>query len=102
MDAKVTGVQRTTNWFTVIFAGIALLSDGYQNNVFNLISVIFGKIYSSTDYTAAITSQVQNWYLVGTIIGQLGLGLIIDRLGRKTGLLITTICIILGTLLSAA
>ncbi|KAJ3198717.1 Plasma membrane permease, mediates uptake of glycerophosphoinositol and glycerophosphocholine [Entophlyctis luteolus] len=102
MATKVSGTQRTTNWFTVIFAGIALLSDGYQNNVFNLINVIFGKIYSSTDYTSAVTSQVQNWYLVGTIIGQLGLGLIIDRLGRKTGLLITTICIILGTLLSAA
>ncbi|KAJ3087893.1 Plasma membrane permease, mediates uptake of glycerophosphoinositol and glycerophosphocholine [Physocladia obscura] len=102
MEGKVTGVQRTTNWFTIIFAGIALLSDGYQNNVFNSINVILGKLYSSSEYTSDTTSRIQNWYLVGAIIGQLLLGLVIDRLGRKTGLLITTICIILGTILSAS
>ncbi|KAI8615477.1 MFS Git1p-related glycerophosphoinositol permease [Chytriomyces sp. MP71] len=95
-------VQRSANVFTVVFAGIALLSDGYQNNIFNLINTIYSKVYSSSEYPAQMSSNIQNFYLVGAIVGQIGLGLVIDRLGRKTGLMITTVAIILGTGLCAA
>ncbi|KAJ3065292.1 Plasma membrane permease, mediates uptake of glycerophosphoinositol and glycerophosphocholine [Podochytrium sp. JEL0797] len=95
-------VQRTTNIFTVVFAGIALLSDGYQNNIFNLINTVFSKTYTSAEYPAQMSANIQNFYLVAMILGQISVGLVVDRLGRKTGLMITTCAIILGAILCSA
>lgn len=110
---------------------MALTSDGYQNNVFNLINLFFtyalnqsisctsfsfvsthtvltssrpqySRTYGNTVFTSDVSARIGNALLVGAIIGQLSFGLIADRLGRKVGLLLTTILIVIGTILCAA
>ncbi|KAJ3175584.1 Plasma membrane permease, mediates uptake of glycerophosphoinositol and glycerophosphocholine [Geranomyces variabilis] len=95
-----TGKSRAAALATIIFAGIALTSDGYQNNVFNFASTLFTRIYPAA-FTPSISTRIGNALIVGAIIGQLGFGLVIDRFGRKIGLLVTTLLIVLGTLLCA-
>ncbi|CAO3643117.1 unnamed protein product [Mucor fragilis] len=47
-------------------------------------------------------SRLSYAMFVGAIVGQLGFGLIIDRVGRKIGLVATTVLVIVGAALSCA
>lgn len=69
-------------WFTIFCAGFALISDGYQNNLLTLINPLFAKLYG-THYSASVKTRVSNSLLVGAILGQLSVGYICDRFGRK-------------------
>ncbi|KAK3833505.1 MAG: major facilitator superfamily domain-containing protein [Linnemannia elongata] len=92
--------SRVSAIFTVIFSGFALLSDGYQVGVLSLINVCFTKIYGDA-FTSEMSTRIGNSLFVGCIIGQISFGFICDRLGRKVGLMITTILVILGAALCA-
>ncbi|KAG0050017.1 Plasma membrane permease, mediates uptake of glycerophosphoinositol and glycerophosphocholine [Linnemannia elongata] len=92
--------SRVSAIFTVIFSGFALLSDGYQVGVLSLINVCFTKIYGDS-FTSEMSTRIGNSLFVGCIIGQISFGFICDRLGRKVGLMITTILVILGAALCA-
>lgn len=88
-------------WFTIFCAGFALISDGYQNNLFTMANPVFAKLYG-TAYTAAIKTRVSNSLLVGAILGQLSVGYICDIYGRKFALVLTTLLIVLGAVLATA
>lgn len=75
-------VRPFSPWFTIFCAGFALISDGYQNNLLTLINPLFAKLYG-TAYSAAVKTRVSNALLVGAILGQLSVGFICDRFGRK-------------------
>jgi MFS family permease len=51
---------------------------------------------------ADIYTRTSNAFLIGEIFGMLGFGLVVDRLGRKTGVVSTTALLVLGIALSAA
>lgn len=88
-------------WFTIFCAGFALISDGYQNNLFTMANPLFAQLYGKA-YTAGIKTRVSNALLVGAIIGQLGVGWVCDRYGRKFALVLTTVTIVVGAVLATA
>ncbi|KAI0051717.1 MFS Git1p-like glycerophosphoinositol permease [Auriscalpium vulgare] len=90
-------------YFTIAAAACGLISDGYQNNIMTMSNVVFKHLYPH-EYTASVSTRVSNALLVGTstIIGQLSVGLICDRLGRKVALVFTTLVIVLGATLGTA
>ncbi|KLO78793.1 GIT1-Glycerophosphoinositol transporter also able to mediate low-affinity phosphate transport [Fusarium fujikuroi] len=93
--------QRISDLFTIICAGAALISDGYQNNLMTMSNVLFKKEYPE-QYTSFVSTRVSNALLVGEIIGQIAIGLTCDYLGRKTAIVLTTMCIVIGGILATA
>jgi MFS family permease len=81
---------------SLIFASIALGSDGYQANVIGAVKSCLGQIYGSKVLTSNLSTRVSNAMLIGDIVGQLGFGVIIDRLGRKFGIVACTffVCLV--------
>ncbi|KAL7790802.1 major facilitator superfamily domain-containing protein [Trichoderma ceciliae] len=93
--------QSLSDIFTMIAAGAALISDGYQNNLMTMANVLFKKEYPA-QYTSAVSTRVSNSLLVGAILGQATIGLTCDYLGRKTAIVITTLLIVFGGVLATA
>ncbi|KAI9301667.1 major facilitator superfamily domain-containing protein [Cunninghamella echinulata] len=93
---------KTPSYFNVIFSGFALLSDGYQSGIISFINLILSKIYGDVIFNDTVSSRLSYSLFVGCVVGQLGFGFFVDRIGRKAGLIATTILVILGAALSAA
>jgi len=93
--------QHWSAYFTILAAAFGLISDGYQNNLMTMANVVFKTLYPN-DYTPDVSTRVSNSLLVGAIIGQIVVGLICDRIGRKAALVITTALIVLGATLATA
>ncbi|KJR82000.1 uncharacterized protein SPSK_03293 [Sporothrix schenckii 1099-18] len=91
--------QSMSDLFTIICAGAALISDGYQNNLMTMCNVLFKKEYAAV-YTSAVSTQVSNALLVGEILGQVVVGLTCDYMGRKTAIVVTTLMIVLGGIMA--
>lgn len=72
-----------------------------DTSIFISLQVTFKKLYPPA-YTAAVSTRVSNALLIGAIIGQVFVGLICDRLGRKTALVATTLLVVLGAILGTA
>ncbi|KAI8059106.1 major facilitator superfamily domain-containing protein [Gongronella butleri] len=104
MDAETNKKQpsRTASFFNVVFAGFALLSDGYQSGIISFINLVLAQIYGTEIFNATMSSRLSYSMFVGCVIGQLGFGFFVDRIGRKAGLVATTFLVILGAALSAA
>ncbi|KAG0657369.1 Plasma membrane permease, mediates uptake of glycerophosphoinositol and glycerophosphocholine [Rhodotorula mucilaginosa] len=98
---KLRRKQRLSAAFTVACAGVALISDGLQNNIMTLTNVVLGQIYGK-QYTGAISTRLSNSLTVGTILGQLGIGIVCDLYGRKHGIVISTFCIVAGIIIVTA
>lgn len=82
-------------------SGFALVSDGYQNNLSTVFNAVFKILYPAI-YTSVVSTRVSNSLLVGEVLGQVVVGLICDRIGRKTAMVGTTLLIVLGGILSTA
>ncbi|EXA35251.1 hypothetical protein FOVG_14010 [Fusarium oxysporum f. sp. pisi HDV247] len=93
--------KRISDLFTILCAGAALISDGYQNNLMTMSNVLFKKEYPE-QYTSSVSTRVSNALLVGEILGQIAIGLTCDYLGRKTAIVLTTMCIVVGGILATA
>ncbi|KAL6452267.1 GIT1 Glycerophosphoinositol permease 1 [Candida maltosa Xu316] len=85
----------------ILCAGFALISDGYQNNVMSMLNKVFALEYPK-EYTAYMSTQVSNASLVGTILGQVIIGLTVDYIGRKWSIITATCFLIFGTMMCAA
>lgn len=83
----------------VIFSGLAIGSDGFNSSIIGNLSLIFGILYP--DLSTAMYSRLSNAFIIGMIIGMLGFGIISDRLGRKSGAVLTTLILVVGIALSA-
>lgn len=88
-------------YFTIAAAAFGLISDGYQNNLMTMANVVFKKLYPN-DYTSTVSTRVSNSLLVGAVIGQVLVGLVCDRIGRKVALVSTTALIVIGAILTTA
>jgi hypothetical protein len=84
----------------VIFSGLALGSDGFNASIIGNLSLIFGILYP--DLSTGMYSRLSNAFIIGMIVGMLGFGYISDRLGRKSGAVLTTALLVLGIVMSAA
>jgi len=96
-----TTAEKISAYFTIAAAAFGLISDGYQNNLMTMTNVVFKRLYPK-DYTSEVSTRVSNALLVGAIIGQLFVGLVCDRVGRKVALIFTTLIIVLGATLGTA
>jgi MFS family permease len=96
-----TTKEKISAYFTIAAAAFGLISDGYQNNLMTMTNVVFKRLYPKV-YTTTVSTRVSNALLVGAIIGQLSVGLVCDRMGRKVALVFTTMVIVLGATLGTA
>ncbi|KAL1923138.1 uncharacterized protein VTP21DRAFT_9514 [Calcarisporiella thermophila] len=94
--------SRSNAIFVTIFSAFALFSDGYQSGIISFAQVLLKLIYGTDVFTPEVASRISYALFVGALIGQVGFGLICDRIGRKVGLISTTILVIVGAALSAA
>ncbi|KAI0931919.1 hypothetical protein AcW1_000807 [Taiwanofungus camphoratus] len=97
----VSKKEALSAYMTIAAAAFGLISDGYQNNLMTMTNVVFKKLYPK-EYTSSVSTRVSNALLVGEILGQVFVGLICDRVGRKAGLVITTLFIVIGAILATA
>ncbi|TFY80480.1 hypothetical protein EWM64_g3532 [Hericium alpestre] len=97
-DTTASYRQSVSAYFMIAAAAFGLISDGYQNNLMTMSNVVFKQLYPK-DYTPSVSTRVSNSLLVGACLGQLFVGVICDRLGRKVALVFTTLLIVLGALL---
>ncbi|KAI0756683.1 MFS Git1p-like glycerophosphoinositol permease [Daedaleopsis nitida] len=86
---------------TIAAAAFGLISDGYQNNLMTMANVVLKKLYPK-DYTPDVSTRVSNALLVGAVLGQISVGLLCDRIGRKAALVATTLLIVIGATLGTA
>ncbi|OCF45243.1 hypothetical protein I317_00765 [Kwoniella heveanensis CBS 569] len=98
---EISAKAKASDYFTLLATGFALVSDGYQNNLATVFNPIFKILYKSY-YTSAVSTRVSNALLIGEIIGQVGVGLICDLVGRKTAMVATTMLIVVGGILATA
>ncbi|UZJ56940.1 hypothetical protein CBS101457_006260 [Exobasidium rhododendri] len=84
--------------FTVLAAGSALISDGYQNNCQTMLNTLFSKRYGSAVYSSAVSTRISNALVVGAVLGQISVGVICDRVGRKSAIVTSTVLLVLGAI----
>lgn len=84
----------------VVFSGLAIGSDGFNASIIGNIELLMQVIYPKS-LTTAVAARLSNAFMVGMIIGMLSFGYISDKLGRKTGAVLTTTILVLGIALSA-
>ncbi|CAM0143251.1 hypothetical protein VKS41_008721 [Umbelopsis sp. WA50703] len=101
LDSYPTAAEKTSQITSLVFAGIALGSDGYQANAIGAVSTFLGQIYGDV-YDSYASTRVSNALLIGDIIGQIGFGILIDRVGRKFGIIACTAFVCLGIILATA
>lgn len=101
-DIKRNRRQRIADAFTVLAAGFALISDGYQNSLMTMMNVVFKERYGGDVYNATMSTRVSNALLVGEVIGMVVIGLTCDYMGRKTAIVATTILIVVGGIMATA
>lgn len=99
--AQRSKMQRMSDIFTILCAGFALISDGYQNNLMTMSNVLFKQEYPQ-EYTSDVSTRVSNALLVGEILGQVVIGITCDYMGRKTAIILTTMLIVLGGIMATA
>lgn len=84
----------------VVFSGLAIGSDGFNASIIGNLELIIEVIYPES-LTTEVAARLANAFMVGMIIGMLGFGYISDKLGRKTGAVLTTTILVVGIALSA-
>lgn len=91
--------SKTSTLLMVIFSGLAIGSDGFNSSIIGNLELIFAVLYP--DLATSIYTRLSNAFLIGMIVGMLGFGYISDRLGRKSGAILTTCLLVLGIAMSA-
>lgn len=95
--------HRTLSWrkFGTIFAcGMALFMDGYANNTIGIVSKLLKILYPDT-MDATTVETLNAIAFAGTVVGMLLFGYYSDAIGRKSGMIVSTLIILVFTALSA-
>eukprot|EP00727_Mastigamoeba_balamuthi_P014743 m51a1_g9895 hypothetical protein (771) ;mRNA; f:54527-57971 len=82
---------------TIVVAGVGFFTDSYDLFVMNLLNVVFKEKYGKANYPS---ERISTAALVGAIVGQLTFGFVADAVGRRIGMIITTLLLITGAILS--
>ncbi|KAJ5988277.1 hypothetical protein N7481_003487 [Penicillium waksmanii] len=93
--------KKRSGVLNVIVSGLALFSDGYNAQIIGYMEPLFSVLYVN-GMSSTIKSRLSNSYLIGEIFGMLFFGVLIDRIGRRTGVVVATTFLILGVVLATA
>lgn len=94
-------ITKTSSILTVIVSGLALFSDGYNAQIIGYMEPLFTDLYKK-GMSSTIKTRLSNSYLIGEIFGQLFFGFIVDKIGRRTGIVFATLFLILGIVIATA
>ncbi|KAK5107635.1 hypothetical protein LTR62_000970 [Meristemomyces frigidus] len=94
-------ISKISSWTTVIVAGLALFSDGYNAQIIGYMNPLFAVLYPK-GFSKNIKTRLSNSYLIGEIFGMLTFGYVIDKIGRRTGIVFATLFLVLGVILATA
>lgn len=98
---QVVKISKISSTLSILVAGIALLSDGYNAQIIGYMEPFFSVLYAK-GISKTIKTRLSNSYLIGEIFGMLCFGMVIDRLGRRTGIVFATLFLILGIVIATA
>ena len=101
LEGELKKVTKISSVLTVIVSGLALFSDGYNAQIIGYMEPLFSDLYK-TGYGDGIATRLSNSYLIGEIFGMLFFGFIIDKIGRRTGIIFATFFLVLGVVLATA
>ncbi|KAJ5706574.1 hypothetical protein N7488_006375 [Penicillium malachiteum] len=93
--------KQTSKVLNIVISGLALFSDGYNAQIIGFMDLIFAELYKD-GMSSTIKSRLSNSYLIGEIFGMLFFGALIDRMGRRTGVIAATIFLVLGVVIATA
>ncbi|CAI7646315.1 hypothetical protein N7533_010683 [Penicillium manginii] len=93
--------RKSSGVLNVVISGIALFSDGYNAQIIGYMEPLFSVLYKD-GMSSTMKARLSNSYLIGEIFGMLFFGVLIDRIGRRTGIITTTAFLILGIVLATA
>lgn len=89
-------------YWPIIATGAGLFSDGYVNNSSGFAITILETIYTADQYDSSdAMSNLAAITFVGTVVGMLVFGLVSDYWSRKSGMLISTVILIVFSVLAA-
>ncbi|KAG8670853.1 hypothetical protein FPOAC1_004087 [Fusarium poae] len=94
-------VQREAGKLDVLIQGVALFSDGYNIQIIGYMNTVLAKLYPK-QMTPQVKTRLSNSILIGDIFGMLLFGLCIDKFGRRIGIYLTTLFLVLGIILATA
>lgn len=100
-EGTLQKVTRISAILTVIVSGLALFSDGYNAQIIGYMEPLFTDLYE-TGMSDTIKTRLSNSYLIGEIFGMLFFGYIIDKIGRRTGIVFATLFLVLGIVIATA
>lgn len=100
-EGTMKKVTRISSIITVLVSGLALFSDGYNAQIIGYMEPLFAKLYKD-GFSDSIATRLSNSYLIGEIFGMLFFGFLIDRIGRRTGIIFATLFLVLGIVLATA
>ncbi|GKT55901.1 metabolite transporter [Colletotrichum tofieldiae] len=92
---------RTAGKLDVLIQGVALFSDGYNIQIIGYMNTVLAKLYPK-QMTNEVKTRLSNSILVGDIFGMLIFGLCIDKFGRRVGIILTTLFLVLGIVIATA
>ncbi|PVH74693.1 MFS general substrate transporter [Cadophora sp. DSE1049] len=85
----------------VLVQGVALFSDGYNVQIMGYMQSVMAKLYPK-QLTPEIKTRLSNSILIGEVLGMLLFGLVIDKYGRRMGVIATTVFLVFGIILATA
>ncbi|KAJ5597161.1 hypothetical protein N7450_003619 [Penicillium hetheringtonii] len=100
-DLEQSKPRQSSGVFNVFIAGLALFSDGYNAHSIGYMVPLFTVLYKH-GMSSTMKSRLSNSYLIGEIFGMIFFGVLIDRVGRRTGILATTLFLVLGLVIATA
>ncbi|ANB15594.1 Git1p [Sugiyamaella lignohabitans] len=96
-----TEKPRLGKYWTIVTAGAGLFSDGYVNNSIGTAGTCLSILYPKEYKNSPAQGNVASIAFVGTVVGQLSFGWIVDHYSRKFGMLLGTVILMLFTVLAA-
>jgi len=100
-EGTLRKVTKTSSIITVVVSGLALFSDGYNAQIIGYMEPLFADLYKD-GFSDGIATRLSNSYLIGEIFGMLFFGFLIDKIGRRTGVIWATFFLVLGIILATA
>ncbi|KAJ9603270.1 hypothetical protein H2200_012048 [Cladophialophora chaetospira] len=100
-QVDVARITKVSSIITVLVAGLALFSDGYNAQIIGYMEPLFTDLYKD-GMSSIIKTRLSNAYLIGEIFGMLFFGFVIDKIGRRTGIVFATFFLVLGIVLATA
>lgn len=94
-------VSKARSIMVVLVGGMALFSDGYNGQMVGYMNPVLAKLHP-VEYDSTMKSRMSSAFLVGEVFGMLVFGWTIDRMGRRTGIVWATVCLVLGLVLASA